>query len=86
MSERSPVRPVNARDISMPADERFDEDLEEQFLDDLKARRRHNPVPIADRNSDVLPLTAIEPPVFERLVAEIVENQKNRSVLSLIHI
>lgn len=78
MSERSPGR--NARGIRMPADERFDEDLEEQFLDELKARRRHNPVPTADRNSDVLPLTAIEPPVFERLVAEIVESQENPSV------
>lgn len=80
MSERSPVRPENARGIRMPADERLDEDLEEQLLDELKARRRYNPVPTADRNSDVLPLTTIEPPVFERLVAEIVEKQENRSV------
>ena len=52
----------------------------ERSLQDLRTRWRRNAVPTATRTSDLLPLSTIEPEVFEDVVAEVVAGQDNHSV------
>ncbi len=74
------MQPDDASEISFDTSESFDDDLDEWSLDQLKTRPSYAPVPTANRNSDVLPLTTIAPTAFERLIAEIVAKQDNQSV------
>lgn len=80
MSEPGPEQQGAAPDTGVAEPDLDDQEFLERSLQELKSRRRHNAVPTATRTSDVLPLTTIEPEVFERVIAEVVAARENRSV------
>src|SRR3954470_7203004 len=80
MSERRPAERDSARGVGISLPDQQEDDLVERSLNDLRSRRRHRVVPTATRTADVLPLTTIEPEVFERVIAEVVAAQDNHSV------
>ena len=80
MSEPGPEQRRAAPEMEVDQPDLDGHELLERSLPELKSRRRHNAVPTATRTSDVLPLTTIEPEVFERVIAEVVAAKANRSV------